>query len=361
MKRVGLMNAISSLAINGRFLTRPPTGVDRTAYELTRALSDLLAHRGYPQVKILVHKGAPLRTQLPKEMPVEQIGSVEGKNGAWWEQTQLSALPNDQMLLNLCNSGPAFRSRQAIMIHDAQVWSSPDSYTFAFRNWYRCLLPILARRADVVFTVSDFSRRALEQFGVIAKGKAKVIPNGADHILRIEPDRSILTRFGLQPRGYFLAIASNHKHKNIALLERLSTDMPIVLAGAAERSVNGNLMSVGRVSEGELRALYASAQALLFPSLTEGFGLPALEAMALGTPVVSSTGGALPETCGKAALFADPMDVDQWDAAIQRLNASPQLWDELSAAGRKHSANYTWARSADLIWHHLSQTCGFIR
>lgn len=355
------MNAISSLAINGRFLTRPPTGVDRTAYELTRALADVSVQRGLPQPAVLVPKCAPMTMPVPKELPVEPVGSALGSNGALWEQTHLCALPKDQMLLNLCNSGPAFRRRQAIMIHDAQVWSSPDSYTFAFRSWYRCLLPVLARRADTVFTVSQFSRQALERYGVVPKGKAIVIPNGADHILRVEPDPSILSRLGLQPRGFFLAIASNHKHKNIALLEGLSTDMPIVLAGGAHRQAKGNIMSIGRVSEGELRALYASAQALLFPSLTEGFGLPPLEAMALGTPVVSSTGGALPETCGKAALFADPTDLAQWQEAIQRLNASPQLWDELSAAGRKHSANYTWARSADLIWRHLSQSCGITR
>ena len=356
-----MRNALDNLAINGRFLTRTPTGVDRTAYEMTCALADMSAQNGVQPPKIVVPTDAQTIIPFPFAMPVQALGKVRRGGGAFWEQSSLAALPKDQMLLNFCNTGPMLRRHQAVMIHDAQVWSSPESYSASFRNWYRLLLPILARRADVVFTVSDYSRKTLEHFGVVPRGKANVIANGADHILRVQPDTTVLARHGLTNRGYFLAIASNHKHKNIDLLETLPTDRPIVLAGGAQRADKGNLVSIGRVSEGELRALYAFAQALLFPSLTEGFGLPPLEAMALGTPVISSTGGALPDTCGQAAMFANPSDANEWTTCIRRLNGSSQLWDELSAMGTEHAAKYTWARSADLIRHHLSEASGISR
>ncbi len=345
-------NATKRIVVNGRFLGRPSTGVDRVAYELTRALGQVLqAESSVPPVALL-----PSATKPNKQIcgfPIRRVGRWAPIHDTLWEQIVLPWSDRSAVLLSLCNSGPVMRRNQAIMIHDAQIHAAPNSYSLPFRLWYKFMQPILAKRAAHVFAVSEFSKRQLEQYGVVPIGKTKVIPNGADHILRTTPDPTALSRLGLKPRGFLFALASDHHHKNIQLLRSLNTDLPLVLAGGQRTDCQGNATCLGRVSEGTLRALYDNAFAFLFPSLTEGFGLPPLEAMLCGTPVIASTGGALPETCGNGAMYADPHNAAQWEDAIRELQNSSVFWDKRAELGRNHAASFTWERSATLLLNHL--------
>jgi len=358
-----VMTPKAHLLLNGRFLTRTMTGVDRVASELSVALMDRLAARGGKPLRI-VAPAAPV--EQPEErsarlLSIEKLPSAR-LNGYLWEQLALLFAAQPSWLLSLCNLGPIFRSRQVVMIHDAQIFTQPEAYSKGFRLAYHMLLPRVANRARVVLTVSDFSRRELEHAGVVPPGKAIVVHNGVDHMAGIPDDGEALERFALQSGGYFLAIGTLAAHKNLPMLieaakARSDTSVPLIIAGGGNPKVfrdhglteEKGVRFLGRVSDVELKALYTGAKALVFPSKTEGFGLPPLEAMFCGCPVIATTGGAVPEGCGDSALYADPASPKEWTAAMEKLAADPQLCEELGQRGAERAAEFTWARAADTV------------
>jgi len=357
------MSFSTRLLLNGRFLTRSMTGVDRVATELSMALIARLRERGSPPLRIV----RPNQPVFAPESRPEALLSLEAVrtarlNGYAWEQLALTWAASSDWLLSLCNLGPILRSRQVVMIHDAQIFTQPETYSKGFRLAYHTLLPRVARRARVVLTVSDFSRRELEAAGVVPQGKAIVVHNGVDHMKRISDDAEALSRFGLQPGRYFLAIGSLAAHKNLPMLiaaakARGDTSVPLVIAGGGNSKVfydqgltdEQGVKILGRVTDAELKALYSEAKALVFPSKTEGFGLPPLEAMFCGCPVIATTGGAVPEVCGDAALYARPDEPAEWTAAMEKLTHDTTLCDDLSRRGLVRAAQFTWARAADHI------------
>lgn len=364
---------MANYLLNARFLSRPATGVDRVATELALALQGYLRLEGRdameplalarPQSEIIERETRPAGLLTCPEVKTLPL------NGHLWEQIALPWLAQDSWLLNLCNTGPVMRRKQVVMIHDAQIFTQPGSYSRSFRALYHRLLPALGHRAEIVVTVSDFSRRQLEDYGVVPPGKAHVIQNGADHVDRISPDPGILKRHGLRSGRYFLALGSLAPHKNLGMLvaaARARTDgahrLPLVIAGGGNPSVfqNAGLASgdgvsfVGRVSDEELKALYGHCRALLFPSLTEGFGLPPLEAMRCGAGVVASTGGAIPEACGDAALMLAPEDQKGWTDAMERLGRNASEARVLAETAQAHAATFTWERAARQLLALLS-------
>lgn len=356
--------------VNGRFLTRPTAGVDRVALELIAAL----ARRADVGRLTVVHPPVPVRqtawlSQLePDDRAKVELRPIGRGNGHGWEQAYLTTVEPDRPLLSLCGTGPVARRHQAVFLHDAQVWDVPESYSLPFRLAYRSLLPALARRARFLFTVSHFARTRLELHGVAPAGKATVVPNGADHMASVAADPGALERHGLRAGGYFLAIGSLAPHKNLdRLIEAASARSPgappLVVAGAADNRVfagsgltqpsDGGVRVLGRVGDGELKALYQGAIALAFPSMTEGFGLPPVEAMSVGCPVIATTAGAVPEVCGDAAHYADPTSPEQWTRALERLAADLALRHDLQRRGLAQAARYRWSTAAGALVDRL--------
>jgi glycosyltransferase involved in cell wall biosynthesis len=349
-------------AINARFLTRPISGVDRVAIALLTALAE---RDDIGRLRLLHPRTEKLYLHWLDEIPdpalrerfeLVPFGRLKGHA---WEQLELPFAVGSDLLLSLCTTGPVFCRNQAVMIHDAQVWDAPQSYSPAFRLAYKVLLPVLARRARFLLTVSEHSRRRLEAVGVAPKGKARVVPNGADHILHIAPDPAALDRFELSDGGYFLAIGSLAQHKNLKMLlkaaaARRGGEPELIVAGGLNPKIfadaglkaGAGIRLIGRISDAELRALYEGALALVFPSLTEGFGLPPVEAMLCGCPVVATTGGAVPEVCGDAVLSVDPQDGGSWTAAMERIAADPELRADLARKGHTQACRFTWASAA---------------
>lgn len=356
-----------TLLLNGRFLTRPPTGVDRVAAELVTAF---LARSDAPPLACLVPRHGPQAGRgHPDALLARARLSGSALSGQLWEQLALPREAAGQTLLSLCNMGPLALRRQAVMIHDAQAFTQPQAYSRAFRSWYQAMQPRLARRAQLVLTVSEFSAAELEQLGVVPRGKARVVPNGADHILRVQPDPQVLAQFGLEEQGYFLAIGSLAAHKNLKMLigaagARPRGAPPLVIAGGGNARVfgaagleeSGSVRLLGRISDAQLRGLYENALALAFPSLTEGFGLPPAEAMMCGCPVIASARAAVPEVCGSAARYADPEDPGAWVDAMQQIAAAGAERQERAAAGRCRSAAFTWAKAAEAFAGHLAES-----
>jgi glycosyltransferase involved in cell wall biosynthesis len=223
-----------------------------------------------------------------------------------------------------------------------------------------------ARRADRVITVSEQTRRDLLRFFPVAPEKVETVYNGVEPVfftsMSAEERDARLQRLGLEP-GYLLFVANPKPHKNLErvlrALARAAAGVSglLVCAGdpgppsrpfrrlAAELGVGERVRFLGRVTPDELRALYQGARLLLFPSLYEGFGLPLVEAMASGTPVLTSNDGALAEIAGDAAELVDPRDVAAIAAGLIR-GLDPQRAAELSARGHERARSFDWRRSA---------------
>ncbi|MFQ3623828.1 MAG: glycosyltransferase family 1 protein [Acetobacteraceae bacterium] len=345
-----------SLLLNGRFLTQEVTGVQRVAREILTAADVLAAEGGWPPTRLLAPPGAALPSC--RAIAAATAGPFSGQA---WEQLTLPRHRRGAWLLSLGNTAPlAAGARQTVLIHDAGAFDTPDSYATSFRLWYRMLHRTLPRLGARLVTVSSFSRGRLAAALGVEASTIAVIPEGAEHILRDAPDRTVLDRNGLAARRFVLAVGTGAAHKNLGLLaaarERLAArGIALAVAGRADPAVfrtAGGLagaVSLGRVSDGELRALYGAAAALLFPSRYEGFGLPPIEAMACGCPVIAGAAGAVPETVGDAALLFAPTDAAALCAALDRLFDEHGLADRLRAAGAARAARFTWRAAAEAL------------
>jgi glycosyltransferase involved in cell wall biosynthesis len=354
---------MTPLVVNGRFLTQAMTGVQRYATEITRALDALSGEGRAPPMRVLAPPGAA--APWLSHIPLETVGSLGGQG---WEQMALPRAARGAMLVSLGNTGPILAgARQAVVIHDAGAFDTPESYSLAFRTWYRALQRLLARRGARIVTVSAFSRARIAASLSLPEASIAVTSEGGEHALREPPDASVLSRNGLAPRRFALAVGTRAAHKNLAALgagaELLAArGMALAAAGASDPAVfrpaagaaGRGAIALGRVSDAELRALYEAALCLVFPSRYEGFGLPPVEAMAAGCPVVAARAGAVPEVCGDAALWFDPEAPSSLPAALARLIDEPGLAEALREAGRARAARFTWRAAAERLLDAVS-------
>jgi len=352
------------IAINGRFLTQGLTGVQRYAREMTRAL-DALASSGpgsgpgsgeAPAMRLIAPTGAAGLEAFPHLAPV----SAGTRGGQLWEQLDLPRAARGDFLLNLGNTAPVIQGRnQAVVIHDAGVFDTPESYSWKFRNWYRGLHRTLVFRGAHLLSVSEFSAgRIGANLGLDPAGIGVTL-EGGEHILREPADETMLARHGLTRHGYALVIGTGAAHKNLAALHHAigalaARGLLLAVAGTKDASVfqqdgapaEAHVKPLGRVSDAELRALYEGALCLVFPSRYEGFGLPPVEAMWCGCPVIASRAGAVPEVCGEAALWFDAAHPAQLGEAVARLADDANLRETITAAGRARTARFSWDAAA---------------
>jgi glycosyltransferase involved in cell wall biosynthesis len=278
--------------------------------------------------------------------------------GHAWEQLVLPARAarlRAPVLLCPANLAPVAFPRTVVVLHDAAVLRHPGWYSRAYAAWQRRLLPLLARRAQRVITVSEFSRRELAELLGLDPARVVVVPGGVDERFSPHADAAAARRaLGLE-RPYVLCVASHTARKNLSALgpaarALAAQGVEVVVAGghrpqfAAEPGLDA-LRLLGHVDDALLPGLYAGAEAFVLPSRYEGFGLPVLEAMACGTPVVAAAAGALPETCGGAARLAEP-EPEPLRAALEELLGSDAERARLRAAGLARARGLTWAGTA---------------
>jgi alpha-1,3-rhamnosyl/mannosyltransferase len=228
----------------------------------------------------------------------------------------------------------------------------------------RVLAPLCARAADRVIAISDAAKRDIVETLGLDPGKVDVTPLG---VRRSEPRERVSAdeirgRFGIGPGPVVLCVAQKREHKNLARLIRaaaaLDGDVQLVLAGESTphesdlRALAVDLGAAERVhfppwiSDAELEGLYELASCFVLPSFMEGFGLPLLEAMQHGVPVVCSNVSSLPEVAGDAALYFDPSSEQEITRAIERLVRDPGLVDDLVRRGYERCAVFTWEETA---------------
>jgi glycosyltransferase involved in cell wall biosynthesis len=260
---------------------------------------------------------------------------------------------------------PRLRCPAVVTVHDLSYARAPELFSRRDRTLLR-LVRGSVRRAARVIAVSEFTRADLCQVYGIDPAKVVAIPNGVSSEFRpIDGAKErVRQRFGID-RPYVLCVGALQPRKNVPLaieayakLMGRGTDCELVIAGGdrggrldvldaiLRARLTGRVHLVGRVEDEELPALYTAARALVFPSLYEGFGLPALEAMACGTPVIASNTTGLAEAVGDAGLTIDPRSADELAEALGRLLDDQALRDRLIAAGLARAADFTWERAA---------------
>ena len=342
--------------INGKFLGRRTTGTERFARGIVGALDALLPDTA--DWTLLCPPGA--QPPALRRIRVRHIGPA-GLPPHAWEQVVLPWAARSGLLVNLGGSAPYVGRRQACVIHDAAVFDHPQAYTRAFVGWYRLLFRHLAARDHRLITVSTFSRDRLADVLQVPASRLCVVPNGSDHLAAVVADPAAIDRLGLRGTHGLLAVASENPTKNLPRLieafARLAPDParrlvlvgggnPRVFAdGAVTRDPPG-VIRTGPVDDATLKALYGYARALVFPSIYEGFGLPAVEAMAGGCAVIAASAGALPEVCGAAARYVDPISVASIADAMREVLEDDALHEALVGAGRARAEVFTWTDSA---------------
>ncbi|MBI1789606.1 MAG: glycosyltransferase family 4 protein [Acidobacteria bacterium] len=340
---------MTPIALNARFHAHRPTGMQRYALELARRLGDRI------------------QTVRPSQ-------ALRGAAGHLWEQLYLPAAVRGKLLWSPNNTGPVAVSRQVCTIHDLIPLDRPEWFSRRFAAWYAWLLPRLARQVRHIITVSQFTkRRIVERLGVEPE-KITVIPNGVDARFCPKPPEEIQAArrsLGIESAEYLLCVGSLEPRKNLGRLlrawasvqESLPREIELVVAGGTGSSLVFESVSfdslpprvhfTGYVSEEQLASLYTGALALIYPSLYEGFGLPPLEAMACGTPVVTSHGTSLPEVAGDAVVPVDPEDVESIAEGILSVASSEELRRTLRQRGFQRIRGLTWERAAQQTWQLL--------
>jgi glycosyltransferase involved in cell wall biosynthesis len=329
-----------NIAVNGRFEGRRVTGVERYASEILRCLA------------------AQVRVVKPRHR-------LWGLRGHMWEQLLLPFLVSKkEVLWSPANTGPLVLANQVATIQDLSPLEHPEWFRADFAAWYRLFLPILAKRVRQVVVPSQYVRRRIEaRFGV---KNITVTSAGVDGTF-FHP-HAVQNKYEL-PEKYILFVGSLEPRKNLPVLLRawnmISKDHAntwLIIAGVAGQvfkhvglpSDTDRTRFLGYIPEADLPGLYAAATLFVLPSLDEGFGLPVLEAMSCGTPVISSNSGALPEIVGDAAVLINPLHVDEIGEAMRALLSSRDLRYELRQKGLEQVRAFTWERSAERIWDVLS-------
>lgn len=343
------------LIINGRFMCERSVATYAVARHLSRAWAQQL-HNDKTEVLMAL---PPDAVSDSLGFPVERIGKLTGN---FWEQLSLPVGLKGRFLINLASRSPMFLRNGVTMVHDAQVFTTPSSYSFAFRTTLKVNTRLAGRLQRGILTVSEFAKAELAALGIAPADRIHVIYNGVDHVLQVPPEDGILARLSIAPRSFALGLANIRTHKNIGLLLRAfarpeMADMTLVLAGLATAQkftdlgfpVPPNVIFAGYVSDGEMRSLQTHALAVCMPSLTEGFGLPPVEGMLLGTPAVIAPCGALPEVCGPGAVQADQHDPKAWADALLCLQREPGTWQGLADAGQGWAKQFTWAAAAQKL------------
>jgi glycosyltransferase involved in cell wall biosynthesis len=358
-----------TVAVNGVFLGQPLTGVQRYARELVAAVARLAGDR----LRLVVI--APAGAGLPPE-PVPGVEILLERSRLprpLWVQLRLPALARRigaRLLWSPSNTGPLAVREQLLTVFDGSVFAHPEWFSRSFGLYHRSLLPRLGRRARRVLTISEFSREELVRHRVAPREKIEVVGCGVSPAFRPDAERGEWAA----KRPYLLTVGSRDPRKNVGSLLKafallppaLRRDLRLLVAGGRSPLFAGEGMGevppgvelLGFVPDRALPGLYAGAEAFIYPSLYEGFGLPPLEAMACGTPVAVSSAPCLPETCGEAALYFDPLDPPGMAARIEKILSDSSLRERLRAAGLARAARFTWERAAQRMISALEEALG---
>lgn len=355
------------------------SGTGRHTVELLRALAQL---PDTPDILCLWPKGLPTATVQDTPRFRFQEHAAGGLQRFLAYQTtfpQRARAWNNAVLHFPANIGALRRVRHVVLtVHDVSFLHHPEWFSRNRAAYYRFAVSRSARIAERIIAVSQWTADEISEWLGVSPDRIDVIHNGvserfkpasADAVARL---RNTLTL----PDRFFIYVGTLEPRKNVpALIEAYSRcareiDLDLVIAGRrgwktepidaalARSDAADRIHFTGHVDDADMPTLLTAAHALVWPSLFEGFGLPPLEAMACGTPVITSTTSSLPEIVGDAALSVDPGDIEALAANMLRLARDTALHADLRARGQQRAAPFTWRRAAEQTIATYARTCG---
>lgn len=336
-------------------LRHGPSGSARWASGLVRALSDL------PEIEIRGWLGPPRRRFRG---PVRKI--VNAAQDRLFYEALLPAAAwrwgADVLLMPVNLSARRTRLPQVVTIHDVNFLIEPDSFDPWFRAYATRMFARAIRDAAVITTVSASSRWQLHEHLGVPMDRVEVVYPGLDPVPEVTSPAPL-------DEPYALFVGTTEPHKNVDLLLDAWSAHPVpaltlVVAGRPGRAhdalaaraarLASRVVMTGELDQAALERWYHYASVFLFPSLTEGFGYPPLEAMARGVPVIASNAGSLPEVLGDAARYHNPHDADALRRNLESLLGDTQAREGLIARGRMQAARFSWAAAAKSMGAALS-------
>lgn len=339
------------ISINTRILSQPITGVQRYLLSILQ--------------------------YFPQEPETIRItGQLHGIKGHAWEQFVLPFKLGRSLLWSPSNTGPLLVKNQVVTIHDTVPLDHPEWLNPRFARWHRFLVPRLARRAKKIIAISNFTKTRIIETCNVPENKISVVYNGVDKRFNPEEPEVIekaKKKMGIGSARYILSLGSIEPRKNLTRLiqawrqieSTIPDDIWLVLAGGAGakriyenvelENLPARVLVPGHVEDNLLPALYSGAIAMAYVSLYEGFGLPALEAMACGCPVITSNTTALPEVVGHAAFTVNPHEVSDIAEKLLQIIYNKDLRIELSQIGKERASEFSWEKTAEKTLNILKQ------
>ena len=331
------------IAVTTRILAHPTTGVERYLSEILDRL--------------------PAAAQIDRVAPRNPLSGIRAHA---WDQFVLPTRLGGRLLWSPANTGPLAVSHQVVTIHDIVPLEHPEWLSRKFAQWYRILMPRLVRRARAIITVSNYSKQRLVAITGIPESKVTVISGGvSQRFFQATPAQSAdaVRQLGLPSSRYVLSVGSLEPRKNLPrlisawkqALPQLDADIWLVIVGGIRKDIFKNTLAgelpericlAGRVEDSILPALYAGALVFAYPSVYEGFGLPPLEAMAAGAPVLTGNLTSLPEVVGDAGVMVDPHKPEAIAEGLLQLIKNESERNVLAARAKKRAATFTWENTA---------------
>ena len=299
---------------------------------------------------------------------------LSGAAGHLWEQCVLPFHSRNTTLWSPGNTGPLTVKNQVVTIHDLATIDHPEWFSRRFATWYNFLLPKLVQRVAHIITISEFTKQRLMKRCAVSEDHISVIPNGVAETFTPQDAatvRRMREQLKIPSEHYLLAVGSLDQRKNLerqlSVWRKIQHDVPndlwLVLFGGTTTSgifrhtqthdIPPRVHVVGEVPDDLLAPLYAGALIFLYLSVYEGFGLPVLEAMASGTPVLTSNLSALPEVAGDSAVYVDPYHEEGIAGALIAIIHDETLRGRYAERGRERSKQFSWEKSAHTTFEVL--------
>ena len=351
------------VGLNVRALTKPdPAGVSRYTHNLLVALAEQTNSSDIEYVlfgfETLPEPFSAYDCISAAETPVLDHSGVKAH---LWEQFVLPRAVgrHDLDCFHAPAGQPPLRTAvpQITTVHDISPITHPEWFSRGYAILYRALTPLAVRASTRLITVSEFSRREIEAAYPSAEGKTTAIYNGVT-----APETGGTPVAEVRDESFLLFVGAANRRKNLSTLlrsyrryrQRVTDPPSLVLVGPDRNIFSENsfdqtacVESLGFVTDEQLNWLYHHASAFVFPSLYEGFGLPVLEAMSAGTPVITSNRGALAEVTGEGACLVDPLSPERLADAIERVLTDESYRRRLTKAGRDRARSFSWERTAE--------------
>ncbi len=362
------------VAIDAHMVGEQETGNETYTLNLVRALLALPAEaRGDSEILLYTPYPERLRARLTPEatVTIRRIRPAAAPLRIPFGMPLAAARDRLNLLHVTYIAPPLGACPRVVSVHDISYEFYPAYFSPRDRLMLRALVPFSLRRAARIITISEYSRREIITRYRLPPERVSVTYLAAAEDYRPVRDRSILAalrdHYGLAER-YVLALGNLQPRKNLARLVDAYVGLrragqlagvQLVLAGKAQwreselftavrqSGLEGEILFPGYVADGDLPALYSGALAFVYPSLYEGFGLPPLEAMACGTPVICSNAASLPEVVGAAALTVPPADTDALARTLAQVVNTPELGNDLRHKGLRRAAGFSWRRCAE--------------